>query len=251
MQPTVSTWKRGSSPSGRGNAFPSKPRVLLSAEHPIVLEGLHRIVEDEGFLVVGTVRESYALVEAVEALVPHLIVLEFAMTGLNGVDAARRIRKRNPRIPLLFLGVVADEPAIGNVMRDGASGYVSKGAAIAELRSAMRTMLEGRIYSSLPSIVQTRSRLPRPPESDPSIRPLTKRQCEVLQLVSEGKTAKEVASALNISSKTAEFHKANIMEVLHLRTTAELTRYAIQYETTRYDGPDRRATNHTGSHATR
>ena len=240
MKPTVSTWKKANSPSGSGNALPAKPRVLVSAEHPIVLEGLHRIVEDEGFQVIGTVREGYALVEAVELLKPHLIVLEFAMTGLNGVDAARRIRKSNPRIPLLFLGVLADEPAIGNVMRDGASGYVSKGADVAELGSAMRTMLEGKIYSSLPPTVQTRSRFPRPSEADQGTRPLTKRQREVLQLVSEGKTAKEVASALNISSKTAEFHKANIMEVLHLRTTAELTRYAIQYETARYDGPDRR-----------
>ena len=206
-----------------------KPRLLLADDHTLLLEGIRLMLEPE-FDLVGSVEDGQALLAAAKTLHPDVILLDISMPRLNGIDAARRLRKLLPAARLIFLTMHADADYVAEAFRAGAMGYLLKRAAASELLTAIRAVLKGRHYLS-PLV--TRSALeylisPPKPGVKPSDR-LTSRQREVLQLVAEGRSRKEIAVVLNISVKTVEFHKAALMRELNLRTTADFTRYAIEH----------------------
>ena len=206
----------------------SHPRVLVADDHPLFLMALQELLEKD-CEVVGTVSDGRALLEAASRLKPEVIVLDIGLPGLNGIDAARQIKKAQPEIKVLFLTMHANPAYLKDALAAGASGYVLKTSAREELVSALRDVIKNRIHVSPgfgEEIVEQFERYPRGFTGSESV--LTARQREILQLVAEGQTAKEIANTLNISLQTVAFHKYQIMNKLGLRTTAELTKYAIQ-----------------------
>jgi DNA-binding NarL/FixJ family response regulator len=205
-----------------------RPRLLLADDHGVLLDGLKKLLEEE-YDLVGTVADGEALVAAARKLRPDVIVLDITMPLLNGIEAARQIRKAMPSAKLLFLTVHADTAYVEEAFRAGALGYVLKHAAARELFTALRRVLKGRTYLT-PMIGEGRTDSLLKPVS--RLRPPTRlgvRQREVLQLVAEGRQNKEIASALNISVKTVEYHKSRIMSRLDIHSSAGLTRYAIHH----------------------
>lgn len=201
----------------------SLPRLLLADDHTLVAEGIVRLLQSE-FDLVEVVADGAAAVEAARKFQPDLVVLDFTMPLLNGVEAARSILKENPRTKIIFLTMHTDVTYAAEALRAGAVGYISKQEGAAGLMAAMRTIAGGGTYVTAPIARELRELEQR---RDRPQNPLTARQVEVLKLVADGKSAKELAATLGISVKTAEFHKANIMQKLGLRTTADLTKYAL------------------------
>lgn len=203
-----------------------RPRVLIADDHRLVVEGLRRLLEDE-YDVVATVDNGRALLAAAERLKPDVILVDVSMPLLNGIDACARLRVLVPSSRLVVLTMHADRSYAAEAFRAGAAGYVLKSSATLELVQAIRSVLRGRRYvaRALPASVLVGARLAG--EARPGH--LTARQREVLQLVAEGRAAKQIAAMLRISVKTVEFHKARLMDQLDLRSTAELTRYAMQH----------------------
>lgn len=205
-----------------------KPRVLMADDHSILLAGLRKLVEDSCD-VVGTVENGRALLEAAERLTPDLILLDISMPLLNGLDAARQIKTIAPDAKLLFLTMHASPTYATEAFKAGASGYLLKQSAASELPQAIDAVLKGQTYLT-PSITKPvlESVLHRgETELKASLTDLTPRQREVLQLVAEGKSTKEVATLLKVSVKTVEFHKSRLMEQLDLHSTPALIKFAI------------------------
>jgi DNA-binding NarL/FixJ family response regulator len=206
----------------------NRPRVLLADDHPMFLAGLRSLVEAE-CEVVGAVSDGRALVEAAARLKPEVIVLDISLPSLNGIDAARQIKKEQPEAKILFLTMHANLAYLKEALVAGATGYLLKTSAREELLGALRDVIRNRIHVSAgfgEEIVDQFERRPSSFTGAQSV--LTVRQREILQLVAEGRTAKEIAGILNVSVQTVAFHKHQIMEKLGLRTTAELTKHAIQ-----------------------
>jgi len=207
----------------------TKARILLADDHTLVVEGFRKILEPE-FDLVGTVEDGRALLEAAQKLHPDVILLDISMPLLNGIDAARRLKKMMPEVKLIFVTMHADPAYVTEAFRVGATGYVLKRSAAADLLQAVRTVLNGHYYVAPPITKDVLSSLlASPAERQPGPEPLSPRQREVLQLVAEGHSLKEIADILKISVKTVEYHKAQIMQQLDLHTTAELTKYAIAH----------------------
>lgn len=205
----------------------TRPRVLLADDHTLVLEGFKRLLEPE-FDLVGTVEDGRALLEAAATLKPDVVLLDVSMPLLNGIDAARSLKEAQPRIKVLFVTMHADPAYVTKAFQAGAEGYLLKRSAGTELIHAVQVVLSGRHYITplvTTEVAQALTRAAAYPSS--SDRDLTPRQREVLQLVAEGRTMKEIAAVLKLSVKTVEHHKAQLMDLLDLHTTAELTRYAI------------------------
>ena len=206
----------------------NRPRVLLADDHPLVLAALCSLLESE-CEIVGAVSDGRALVEAAGRLKPDVIVLDISLPLLNGMDAARQIKKEQPETKILFLTMHANPVYLKEALSAGATGYLLKTSAREELLGALRDVIRNRIHVSsgfAEEIVEQFELHPRSFAGSQSV--LTGRQREILQLVAEGRTAKEIAAILNVSVQTVAFHKHQIMEKLGLRTTAELTKYAIQ-----------------------
>ena len=206
-----------------------KPRVLLADDHKIVLEGLRSLLQSE-FEIVGEVEDGRTLVAEAERLRPDLVVADISMPNLNGIDAARRIKKIDKRIRIVFLTMHADVTYAAGAFEAGASGFVLKHSAPQELVSAMREAMKGQTYVT-PMIAGDligafQSGAPLKGELKAALSP---RQREVLQLIAEGKSIKEIAAILRISTRTAEFHKYRIMEQLNIKTNAELVHYAVKH----------------------
>jgi DNA-binding NarL/FixJ family response regulator len=203
--------------------------VLLADDHGLMLAGLRKLLE-ETCEVIGTVGDGRALVDAVQSLQPDLVLLDIAMPLLNGVDAARQIKKLCPDVKLIFLTMHASPTYATEAFRAGANGYLLKRSAPLELPLAIEAVLHGQHYLT-PSIAKPLLDRVLKPEDPPAIKgspaALTPRQREVLQLIGEGKGTKEIAILLHVSVKTVEFHKTRLMEELDIHTTAELMRYAI------------------------
>ena len=197
-----------------------RPSVLLADDHTIVLEGLRGLLEPE-FDLVGTVSDGRALLTAAEKLRPDVIVIDISMPLLNGIEAARQLKKAHADTKIIFLTMHDDATYATRAMEAGASGYVLKHSAASELVKAIREALEGKEHFA-PDYARTTLRGKAALE-------LTPRQREVLQLVAEGRSAKEIASVLNISARTVEFHKYRMMEDLGLHTNADLIQYAIKH----------------------
>jgi DNA-binding NarL/FixJ family response regulator len=206
-----------------------KPRVLLADDHKIVIEGLKNLLEGE-FEIVGSVEDGRALVEQASTLSPDVIVADISMPQLNGIEAVRQIKKNNKNIQIVFLTMHPDAIYAANAFEVGASGFVLKHSASSELISAIHEAIKGRTYVS-PLIAGDLIRIYQEggsPEKN-LFKKISPRQREVLQLLTEGKTAKEIASILNISTRTVEFHKYKMMEQLNIKTSAELVLYAVKH----------------------
>ena len=206
-----------------------RPRVLLGDDHNIILEGLRSILEPH-FEVVGAVGDGRALVAAAEQLHPDVIIADISMPLLNGIEAARQLQKSQERAKIIFLTMHPDATYATEAFRAGASGYVLKSSAAAELVTAIQEALKGRVYVTPLVAKDVLERLMKAPQQpDQQTPPLTPRQREILQLVAEGRSAKEIADILRVSPRTVEFHKYRIMESLDLHTIAELTQYAVKH----------------------
>lgn len=206
-----------------------KPRVLLADDHALIIEGFRRILEDQ-YDLVGTAADGRALIEAAKSLQPDIIILDVSMPLLNGIDAAAHLKKLCPMAKLIFVTMHADTEYVRSAFEAGASAYVLKRSAVDELEQAIRAVLSGHSYIT-PLITKDLLTvfLATPSERASDTGGLTVRQKEVLQLLTEGRTAKDIANVLKISPRTVEFHKGQILEHLHLENTADLIKYALTH----------------------
>lgn len=200
----------------------SRPRILIADDHKMFAQGLQSLLEDE-FELAGTVGDGQALLNETARLKPDLILVDISMPVLNGLDAARRLKEKYQNLKIVFLTMHADDRLLSQAFRAGASGYVLKQSAGDELVFAIKQVLAGKIYIT-PLIATEWAR----DLFEKGRQHLTQRQREVLKLVIEGCTMKEVAARLGISTRTAESHKYQMMEGLGVENTAELIRYAIK-----------------------
>ena len=207
-----------------------KSRVLIADDHKIFAEGLKRLLKED-FDIVEVVADGRQLVAAAEKLRPDVIVVDISMPMLNGIDAVQQIKKVQPAIKAVFLTMHPDVAYAVRAFKEGASGYVLKNAVPDELITAIREGLKGKTYVT-PMIA---GKLMRAYESGSqtqieidTVLKLSSRQREVLQLLAEGHSVKEIAFILNISSKTVEYHKYRMMEDLDAKTTADLIRFAVK-----------------------
>jgi urease accessory protein len=205
----------------------SRPRILLADDHTLVLDGFRKLLEDR-CEVVGVAEDGRTLLQMAQELQPDIVTLDISMPQLNGIDAARKLKKLQPRTKLIFVTMHADPAYVNEAFKAGASGYLLKRSAGSELIQAIQSAMAGQWYVT-PLVAKG---LVEPVITGGistvlSDKSLTVRQREVLQLVAEGKTVKEIASILALSPKTVEFHKSQIMLQLDLHTTADLTKYAL------------------------
>jgi DNA-binding NarL/FixJ family response regulator len=205
-----------------------RPRILLADDHKLMAEALQHMLRAE-FDVVGTVSDGRALIKAAAELKPELVVVDIGMPLLNGLDAADQLKALHPDIKIIFLTQNREPRYAVEAFRRKASGYLLKDSAASELTTAIREALQGRSYVS-PLIAQGMlDHALNPEPGDPGLRELSPREREVLQLLAEGKSMKEVAAVLDISPRTVEFHKYRMMELLGVKTNAELVQYAIRH----------------------
>lgn len=206
----------------------SRYRVLIADDHRIFAEGLRVLLEPE-FEVVGLVEDGHEMVEAASTLRPDVVVTDVSMPSLNGIEAASRLRELGVTARVVILTQHRDVAYARRAMAAGAVGYVLKHAAASELVAAVREAVQGRTFITpmiAGELVQSYRQAETPNESD---RHLTARQREVVKLVAEGCSAKQIASSLKISVRTAEAHKANALDALGFTSTAELVQYAIRH----------------------
>jgi DNA-binding NarL/FixJ family response regulator len=206
-----------------------RPRVLLADDHLLVAEALRSLLSPE-FELVGVVEDGRALLEAAGRLRPDVIVADVTMPHLNGIDALVRLRQDGNRVPVVFLTMHRDVTFARRALDAGASGFVLKHSASVELVAAIRAALEGRTYLTPALAGEVLEALQQgPDQTGDAARSLTPRQREVLQLLAEGGSAKEIAASLSISPRTVEFHKYQMMETLGIHTNAELIHFAIKH----------------------
>ena len=203
-----------------------RPRVLLADDHALLLGAFEKLLAGECDIV-GQVSDGRALVEAAKKLRPDVIVLDISMPLLNGLEAGRQIKHSLPDVKLVFLTMNEDPDLAAEAFRSGASGYLLKRSAASELWTAIREVMQGRSYVTplvtgglVGSLLQVGGH---------KAQELTPRQREVLQLLSEGKSMKEVANLLNLTPRTVAFHKYQMMEQLKVKSTAELIQYAVRH----------------------
>ncbi len=206
----------------------NRSRILIADDHNLVAELCKRLLESE-FDVVGVVSDGRALLRSTIELKPDVIVLDIAMPVLNGLDAGRQLKEMFPAIKLVYLTMNPDSDVAAEAFRRGASGYLLKTCAAAEMVSAVRSVLRGKTFLSTSlsrdaidcllwqgqGLVSEEKRL-------------TDRQREVLQLLAEGKVMKEVGGILHMTTRTVAYHKYRIMEVLGAKSNAELVKYAVR-----------------------
>jgi DNA-binding NarL/FixJ family response regulator len=203
-------------------------RVLLADDHLLIAKGIQKLLEPE-FELVGIVEDGRSLVTAVSNLKPDIAVVDIGLPLLNGLDASKHIKKADPDVKIIVLTMHSEPAFVKQAFRVGVSGYVLKQSVGTELIQAIREVLKGHTFTSpmvTQGLVDPANAMPLG-EGDRFLQSLSTRQREVLQLVAEGKATKEIAWILEVSIKTVEFHKTRIMKELHLRSAADLTKYAI------------------------
>jgi DNA-binding NarL/FixJ family response regulator len=203
-----------------------KPRILVADDHALVIEGFRRILQ-EHYALVGTAGDGHALLAAAKTVQPDIVILDISMPLLNGIETAEQLKKICPTAKVIIVTMHAGADYVRAAFEAGASAYVLKGSAVDELDQAIRAVLGGHSYITplitkemVDVYLSTTSEKPRG---------LTPRQREVLQFLAEGRTAKEIANFLNITPRTVEFHKGQILEHLQLKTTADLIKYALTH----------------------
>lgn len=207
-------------------------KVLLAEDHTIVRKGLRSLLDKEsGIKVIGEAEDGRDAIKKTEALQPDVVVMDIAMPGLNGLEATRQIKKRFPGMKIIILTVHANEEYVLQTLRAGASGYLVKKAAPADLIKAIQVVYKGDSYLS-PSISRTVideyiRQAETKSEREIIYGKLTNREREVFQLIIEGHKNREIANLLHVCIKTVETHKAHIMDKLNVHSTAEIIRYAM------------------------
>jgi DNA-binding NarL/FixJ family response regulator len=203
------------------------PRVMLADDHTMLLEAFRKLLESQ-CEVVGAASDGRVLLETAPRLKPDVIIVDIAMPLMNGLEAGLRLKELLPTTKLIFLTMNEDSDLAMEAMRCGASGYLLKSSAASELVQAIQMALKGKSYVT-PQIARGMQKAfindPRPKARTKT---LTPRQREVVQLLAEGKSMKEVASVLNVTPRTVAFHKYRVMEELNLKTTADLIQFAIK-----------------------
>jgi DNA-binding NarL/FixJ family response regulator len=206
----------------------NRPRILLADDHTMLLDAFQRLLEPR-CEIVGVAGDGRALIDLATSTRPDVIVLDISMPGLNGMDACVQLRKKMPDTRLVFLTVNEDPDVAAEAISLGASGYLLKSSASAELFTAIELALAGKTYitplvtKGEPLDVFLRQ------AAKPGVEKLTARQREVLQLLAEGRAMKEVADLLHVTARTVAFHKYTIMEQLGLKTSSELVQYALEH----------------------
>jgi DNA-binding NarL/FixJ family response regulator len=206
-------------------------RIILADDHKITRQGLHSLIdENEDMEVIAEAQNGREAVELAREMNPDVVIIDVSMPDLNGVEATRQIVQENPKIRVIALSMHSDTLFVSEMLKSGACGYLLKDCAFQELKQAIRSVIEGKAYLS-PSIsgVVVEDYLHRLSKAETFISEiLTDREREVLQLIAEGQSTKQIALKLHISAKTVETHRRQIMNKLDLHTVAELTKYAIR-----------------------
>lgn len=206
-------------------------RVLLADDHKIVRDGLRTLLEKHADIaVLGEAEDGREALQMTRKLSPDIVVMDIAMPELNGIEATRQILSEYPGVKVVALSMHSDKRFVSEMLKAGASAYLLKDCAFEELITAIRTVIKSKIYLS-PGIagVVLEDYIRKNSKKDSSVfSVLSDREREVLQLMAEGKTTKEVAAHLNVSIKTVETHRTNIMTKLDIHSIAELTKYAIR-----------------------
>ena len=202
-----------------------RPKVLLADDHAIIAEGLARLIEDVADLV-GRVNDGVRLVEEARRLRPDIVVADITMPGMSGIDAMRQLKAEKSEARFIFLTIHTEARLAAEAMRSGASAYLLKQAAGDELFDAIQAVAQGRTYLTPLITGDVLRNLTAP--ADTGERELTPRQRDVLRLLAQGKRMKEIAAELDLSVRTVENHKAHLLDVLNLTSTADLVRFAIK-----------------------
>jgi DNA-binding NarL/FixJ family response regulator len=201
--------------------------VLIADDHAIVAQGIASLLKDHGFEVVGTVGDGQLLIDAAARVRPDVIVTDVSMPGLSGLDVLARLKAAHADTRVIVLTMHNDADLATRALRAGASGFLLKHSAGEELVGAIHDVLQGRVYLT-PAV--TRAVMERMQSPAAAAEPeLTARQVEVLRLIVEGRRMKEIAASLNLSTRTVEAHKYEMMQALDVHSTAELVRYAIEH----------------------
>lgn len=204
-------------------------RVLIADDHRLVAETCKSTIEPE-FEVVGVVTDGRALLEAAKSLKPNIVLLDIGMPNLNGLDAGEQIKRKMPDVKLVFLTMNQGADVAADAFRRGASAYVLKQSAAEELLTALRKVSRGESYLSPLITRETVTHLLNANQGPVQEKTITTRQSEILQLLAEGKSMKEVGGILNLATGTVAFHKYRMMQSLGLKTNAELLEYAIKLQ---------------------
>jgi len=205
------------------------PRVLLADDHLLVAEGLKSLLSAD-FDLVGIVEDGRALVEAAQKLRPDVIVTDITMPHLNGIDAVAQLKKQDKNVRIVILTMHSEAAYARRAIEAGASGYVLKHSAPTELTAAIRATLDGNTYIS-PALAKEVLRAANldPSDGGDPVASLTPRQREIIQLLAEGRSAKEIGATLSVSARTVEFHKYQMMQKLDMHTNAELIHFALKH----------------------
>ncbi len=209
-------------------------RILLADHQQLMRQGLRSLIEDElGMTVVGEAANGFEAIEQTSATAPNVVIMDISLPGMNGVEATREILQKAPHVRIIGLSDHQDHSVVAEMLKAGAVGYIPKQAAYEELRSAIESVQGGQTYLSptiTENIVDQYVRRPvAPDDTNTAFADLSDRERQVLQLVAEGATSKEIAESLGISARTADSHRRNIMEKLNVHSTAELTKYAVRH----------------------
>jgi len=203
------------------------PRVMLADDHTILVEAFRTLLEPH-CEIVGTVSDGRALLETAPELHPNVIVLDIGMPLMNGLEAGKRLKELMPGVKLIFLTMNEDADLAVEAMRCGASGYLLKSSAASELIGAIQMALKGKSYVTPQIAREMQKAFINNPGAKKRAKVLSPRQREVVQLLAEGKSMKQIASILDVTPRTVAFHKYRVMEALHLDTTAQLIQFAIK-----------------------
>jgi DNA-binding NarL/FixJ family response regulator len=204
-------------------------RILIADDHQLLADACKNLLEPE-FLVVGTVADGRHVADAVAELKPDIVLMDIYMPRLNGLDAGEQVKKKNPEIKLVFLTMTLAADVAAEAFRRGASGYVLKQSAGTELLLAVRKVNRGESYLSPLVAKETVTFLLNKREPYTEGKRITRRQSEILQLLAEGMSMKQVASEIDVKPGTVAFHKYRMMQTLHVTSNAELLAYALKHQ---------------------
>jgi DNA-binding NarL/FixJ family response regulator len=208
-----------------------KTKILLVDDHKILREGICSLIREyDDIEVIGEAADGNTALQMVKQLLPDLVIMDISMPDMNGIDATRMIRNEHPDIKIIALSMHHDKQFVSEIFRAGASGYLIKDSAFDELDHAIRIVMSGKTYINpqIASLVVESLVSQSSTPTTQSFSLLTEREREVLQLIAEGRSTKQIAYDLRVSSKTVESHRRQVMGKLNIRSVAELTKFAIR-----------------------
>jgi DNA-binding NarL/FixJ family response regulator len=205
-------------------------RIIITDDHRLMRQGLRSLLDSQGFEVLGEAEDGRSAVKLVKKLDPDAVIIDISMPGLNGIEATRQIHHETPQVKVIVLSMRSDRQAVLAVFAAGAAGYLLKESAFEEMVIAIKVAMAGQIYLSpaMAHVVVRDSIEQWSAGAEPVGRRISSREREILQLVAEGRSSKEMAESLYVSVKTIETHRKQIMNKLNLHSIAELTKYAVR-----------------------